>query len=76
MKGNACRALFSGLDPFLSIGICDVADLCVEFLYMWVRRGREVESVSFDNESFGDFCDVRYHVSEVTLEDVVFCGRV
>ena len=30
-----------------------VMDLCVEFLYLWVSRGREADSVPFNNESFG-----------------------
>ena len=51
-------------------------DLCVEFLYMWVRRGREAEGVFFNNESFGGYNEVRYHNWDVTLEDVVFYGGV
>ena len=43
------------LGPFMSIADFDVVvDLCVEFSYMWVRRGRGAERVSFNNESFGD----------------------
>ena len=53
-----------------------MVDLCVEFLYIWVRKGRGVEAVFFNNESFGDFSEVRYHVRDVTLGDVVFCGGV
>ena len=53
-----------------------VVDLCVEFLYMWVRGGRRTENVYFNNELFGDFSDVRYHVRDVTLWDVVFYGGV
>ena len=53
-----------------------VVDLLVEFLYLWVRRGRGVEGVSFNNESFGDFSEVRYHVRDVTLGDVMLCGGV
>ena len=53
-----------------------MTDLCVVFLYMLVRGGRGVKSVSFHNESFGDFSEVGYHVSDVTLGDVVFCGGV
>ena len=45
---------------------------------MWVRRGRGrgPEGVSFNKESFGGFCEVRYNVRDVTLGDVVFvfCG--
>ena len=26
-----------------------VVDLCVEFLYMWVRKGKGAEVVSFNN---------------------------
>ena len=37
------------------------------------QRGREAENVSFDNESFGDFSEVRHHVSDVILGDVMFC---
>ena len=51
-----------------------VMHLCVELLYMWVREGRGAKSVSFSNESFGDFSEARYHVRGVTLGDVVFCG--
>ena len=51
-------------------------DLVVEFLYVWVRRGKGTESVSFNNKSVGDFSEVRYHVREVTLRDLVFCGGV
>ena len=32
--------------------------------------------VSFDNESFGDFSEVWFHVRDVTLGDVVACGGV
>ena len=49
-----------------------MADLCVEFMYMWVRGGRRAKSVFFDNESFRDFDEVR----NVTLRDVVFCVGV
>ena len=63
------------MGPFLSIGVFDVAvDLCVEFLYMWVREGRGAEGVSFNNDSFGDFSEVRFHVRNVTLGNVVLCG--
>ena len=31
--------------------------------------GRGAESVSFDDESFGDFSDGRYHVRDLTLVD-------
>ena len=41
-------------------------DSCVEFLYLWVRRGRGAEGVSFYKESFGGFSEVRYHVRDVT----------
>ena len=65
------------MDPFLTIGDIDVmVDLCVQFLYMCVRRGRRAEGVSFNNESFGDFSEVKYHVRDVTLGDMVFCGGV
>ena len=47
-------------------------DLCVEFVYVWVHGGRGAESVSFDDESFGDFSEVGYHVRDVALGDVVF----
>ena len=43
---------------------------------MWVRRGRGAEGVSFNNESFGGFIDVRYNVRDVNLGDVVLCGGV
>ena len=39
-----------------------VVGLCIEFLYLWVSRGREADGVSFNNESFGSFSEVRYHV--------------
>ena len=65
------------MGPFLSIGVCDVvADLCVQFVYMWVSAGRGAESVSFDDESLVDFSEDWYHVRDVTLGDVVFCGEV
>ena len=60
---------------FLSIGVFDIVmDLCVEFLYVWVRGGKEAESVSFNNKSFGDFSEVRYHVKNMILGDVIFLG--
>ena len=51
-----------------------MADLCIEFLQIWIRWRIGAESVSFDNESFGDFSEVRYHVRVMTLGYVVFCG--
>ena len=46
-------------------------------LNIWVRGGgRGAESVSFNNESFEYFSEVRYHVRDVTLGDIVFCGDV
>ena len=54
-----------------------MVDLCVEFLYLLVRRGRGAETgVSFNNESFSSFSEVRYHVRDVTLGDMVLCGDV
>ena len=51
------------MGPFLSIGVFDVVvDLCVKFLFMWVRRGREAESVSFNRETFGDFSEDGYDI--------------
>ena len=42
--------------------MCDVVtDLCVEFLYLLVSRGRGVDGISF-NKFFGGFIEVRYHV--------------
>ena len=35
-----------------------------------------MDSVSFDDESFSDFNEAGYHVWDVTLADVVFCGGV
>ena len=65
------------MGPFLSIGVWDVvADLCVEFVYVWVRGGRRPDSVSFDNELFGDFNEILYHVRDLSLGDVLFCGVV
>ena len=42
-------ALFNGLGLFLSIGVCNVANLCVVFLYMWVSGGTGTEIVSFND---------------------------
>ena len=53
-----------------------VADLYVEFLYMWVRRGRGAESVSFNDEPFDDFNEVGRHVRDVISVDVVHCWGV
>ena len=41
-------------------------------------EGKEERRVllSFVNESFGDFSKVGYHVRDVTLGDVMFCGGV
>ena len=41
---------------------------------MWVSGGRGAESFSLDDKSFGDFSQVGYHIRDVTLGDVVFCG--
>ena len=66
-----------GSISFLFIGVCDaVADLCVDFVYVWVRWGRGAESVSFDNKSVSDFSEVDYHVRDVTFGEVVFYGGV
>ena len=52
---------------FLSIWDFDVmVDLCVEFLYLWVRRGRGAEVISFNNELFDGFSEVRYHIRDVS----------
>ena len=68
------QSLFNGLGEFLYIGDCDaVADLRVEFMYMWVSGIRRAESVWFNDESFGDSSEVGYHIRDVTLGDVVFC---
>ena len=51
------------------IGVCDVvADLCGDFVYMWisVSGGREAESVSVDGEPLGDFTQVGRHVRDET----------
>ena len=53
-----------------------MTDLCVEFLYLLVSRGKGADGVSFNNKSFGGFIEVRYHVRDVTLGDVVLCGGV
>ena len=45
-------------------------------MYLSVRRGRGTEGVSLNNELFGCFNEVRYHVRDVTLRDVVLCGSV
>ena len=51
-----------------------MTDLCVEFLYLLVSRRRGADGVSFSNKLFGGFIEVRYHVRDVTLGDVVLCG--
>lgn len=38
--------------------------------------GRGAESIAFSKEFFGDVGEVRSPVRDVTLVDVVFCGRV
>ena len=56
----------------VSVHFCQLEILiCVEFLYLWVRRGRGAEGVSFNIESSGGFSEVRYHVRNVTLGDVL-----
>ena len=58
------------MGPFLSIEVCDVVTYSgVEFVYKWVSGGRGSESVSFDDELFGDFREVRCHV-----RDMIFGG--
>ena len=37
---------------------------------------RGAESIAFSKEFFGDVGEVRSPVRDVTLVDVVFCGRV
>ena len=64
------------MGSFLSIGDFDVVDLCVKFLYLWVRRGSGAKGVSFNNETFGGFSKVRYHVRDVTFGDMVLCEGV
>ena len=61
------------MGPFLSIGDFDVVvHLRDEFLYVLVRRGRGTKAVSFNNESFGGFSEVRYHVRDEILScDVI-----
>ena len=54
-------------DLFASSCVC----VCVG-----VSVGRGAESVLFDDESFGDFNEIRYHIRDMTLGDVVFCGGV
>ena len=41
----------------------------VEFVCMWVSGGIGAESVSFNDESFGDLSEVGRYVSDVTLGD-------
>ena len=53
-----------------------MTDLCVEFLCLLVSRGRGANGVSFNNESFDGFSEIRYHVRDVTLGDVVLCRGV
>ena len=77
MKRYICEVKIERFGYILSIGYFYVVeDLCVEFLYLWVRKGRGAEGISFNNESLGGFSKVRYHVRDVTLGDVVFCGGV
>ena len=45
-------------------------------MYMWIHGGRGADIVSVDDESFGDFSEVRNHVRDVTMGDVVFYGGV
>ena len=46
------------------------------------QRGRGADrdfsiiNVSINDESFGDFSEVRHHVRDITLRDVVLCGVV
>ena len=65
-------------DSMVWIYFCllEILMLYIVFLHMWVRGERGAESVSFDNESFGDFSEVRHHVRDLTLGDLVFCGGV
>ena len=52
---------------FLSIGVFDIVlDL--------IRGERGPKDVTFNNELFGDFSEVRYHARDVTLGVKVFCG--
>ena len=53
-----------------------MADLFVDFVYMWVRELRGAKSVSFADELLGDFSEVGRHVRDVTQGNVVFCGGV
>ena len=77
VKGYICVSKIQQFGSILSIGVCNVVtDLCVEFLYLLVSRGRGVDGVSFNNESFGSFSEVRYYARDVTLEDVVLFGGV
>ena len=51
--------------------------MCVEFFRVSVGQwGRGADGVSFNDESFDGFIEVRYHVRDVTLDDVVLCGGV
>ena len=43
----------------------------LEFLCMWIRGGKEAESVSSNNESFGDLSKAKYHVNNMTQGE---CG--
>ena len=53
---------------FCLLRVCNVvADLCIEFMQMSVSGGRGAESVSFDDVSFGDFSEVRNHVTDFNL---------
>ena len=55
----------------------DLLNKClIQYLLTRVSEGRGAESVSFDDELFGDFSEVGYHDWDVTLGDVVFCGEV
>ena len=75
-KVTFVQARFNGLDLFLFIEDLNVVvDFCVGLLYLWVRRERGVKDVSFNNMSFGGFSQVRYHIRDVTLLDMVFKER-
>ena len=43
-------------------------DLCVEFLYLLISRGRGADGVSSNNESFGGFSKVSYHGRDVYFQ--------
>ena len=68
VMGYTCGSIGPKLGPFLSIGVSYVS---ANLSDLW-----GAESVSFDDEWLGDFCEVERYVRDVTLGDLVFCEGV